>query len=140
MIQFTVVTPDGVVYEDSIEKVSIPTTTGQITVLQHHIPLLSIIAPGELLIFKGDTSIPLAVSGGIVQVELPNTVRILADTAERAEHIDIGRAEQARVRAEELMKTQKDVDDVAFARLQAKIEKELARVHVGRKYRKLPPA
>ena len=63
---------------------------------------------------------------------------IVADTAERAEQIDIARAEAARQRAEELMK-QQQIADVDYARIQAKLEKELARVRVGKKYRKFGP-
>ena len=66
-----------------------------------------------------------------------NKVRILADTAERAEHVSLERAEEARVRAEQLLREVKAGDDVMFARLQAKIEKELARAGVARKYRKI---
>lgn len=139
-LQFRIVTPDGVIYEDStVEKVRLPTTTGEITVLPHHIPLLSVLAPGELMIYKNGQPVSIAVSGGMLEVHRNNRIDVLADTAERAEHIDVKRAEEARQRAIDLMKQEKDTDDIAFAKLQAKIEKELARVRVGRKYRNIPP-
>lgn len=140
MLKFKIVTPDGVVYDDAgVEKVSIPTVMGEITVLPNHIPLLSVIAPGELVIYKNNEPIAIAISGGMLEVRRGSEVSILADTAERAEHIDLERAEKARKRAEELLATEKDMDDVEFARLQAAMEKELARLRVGRKYRRLPP-
>jgi len=61
----------------------------------------------------------------------------LADTAERAEEIDIERADEARRRVEEMLKEKEKFDDLTFARMQAQLEKELARIHVGKKYRKL---
>lgn len=139
MLTLRVVTPDGIVYEDNtVTKVTLPTTTGEITVLDHHIPLLSTIAPGELQIYKdGQPPVSLAISGGMLEVRRDNAIYVLADTAERAEHIDLERAEAARLRAEELLKAEKEVDDLAFAQLQAAIEKEAARLRVGRKYRKL---
>ncbi|HYE59719.1 MAG TPA: ATP synthase F1 subunit epsilon [Candidatus Kapabacteria bacterium] len=137
MLTFSIVTPDGVTYQDDVDQVTIPTTKGHVTILPGHIPLVAILAPGELIAKKKDYEVPLAVSGGILEVRPGNVIYVLADTAERAEHIDVERAETARQRAEELMKQQHATDDVEFARLQAKIEKELARVRVGKKYRKL---
>ena len=137
-IKFKIVTPDGVVYDDAIEKVSIPTTTGQITVLPNHIPLVSQVAVGELLVYKGNEPVVIAVSRGILEVRPNSEVYIMADNAERAEAIDLERAEAARQRAQELI-AQKQVEDVDFARIQAMIEREVNRVKVGRKYRKLPP-
>lgn len=134
-MEFKIVTPQGVIYEDNIEKVTIPTEAGVITVLENHIPMVSILKPGEMFVYKENQMIPLAVSTGMLEIRPSGEVYIIADTAERAEHIDITRAEAARARAEELIKQQHDIADVDFARLQAKIEKELARISVGKKYR-----
>ena len=82
---------------------------------------------------------PLAVSQGVLEVRSGNKVVVLTDTAERAEHIDLDVAEAARARAEEVMKGMKNVEDVDFARVQASLEREMARLRVGKKYRKLPP-
>ena len=133
---FKIVTPDGVIYEDDIVKVTIPTQAGEITLLPEHAPLVSVLKPGEVNIFKDGSNIDLAVSTGILEIRPSGEIFILADTAERAEHIDIDRAEEARKRAEKLLKEHKDVEDVAYAKIMAKMEKELARISVGRKYRK----
>lgn len=134
-----IVTPDGITYEDTIEQVSVPTQSGEITVLPRHIPLVSVLKAGELRVVKAGEEIILAVSTGVLEVRPSSEIYILADTAERAEYIDIERAEAARKRAEELMAQKQSLEDVEFARLQAKMEKELARLRVGKKYRKLPP-
>lgn len=141
MLTFKIVTPAGITYaDDQVEQVSIPTTTGEITILPNHIPLVSILAPGELVIKKGGQIILLAVSSGMVEVRPKNEVYILADAAERAEHIDVSAAAAARARAEKAMLDQKTAEGVDFAKLQAVIEHELARERVAKKYRKLPPA
>lgn len=133
---FTIVTPHGVTYQDKVEQVSIPTIDGEITILEGHATLITVLKPGELCIGKSGYSVPVAVSGGVAEVRHTGEVYVLADTAERAEHIDIERAEAAKKRAEELMKQVQQIDDVDFARMQAMLEKELTRIHVAKKYRR----
>lgn len=137
-MQFKIVTPDGVIYEDLIESVSLPTVSGEITVLPHHIPLISILRAGEIRMTKDGHEMSVAVSSGVLEVRESSEVIIIADTAERAEHIDIERAEVARKRAEELMMQEKFEDDRQFAHLQAQMEKELVRIRVGKKYKSIP--
>ncbi len=135
-IHFKIVTPDGIVYDDAVEQVTLPTTTGQITVLPNHIPLVSLLAPGALVVTKDGYQVAMAVSRGMIEVQPGSVVSVMADTAERAEAIDVARAEVAKKRAEELLLQQEHIADVDFARIQASIEKELARLHVANKYRK----
>jgi len=134
-ITFKIVTPEGVIYEDDIDKVTIPTRAGAITVYPEHGALVSVLRPGELNIHKGGAVVNLAVASGFFEVRPNSEVYIMADTAERAEEIDLERAEQARARAEELMKQKTGVEDVDFARIQAMIDREMARISVGKKYK-----
>ena len=136
MINFKIVTPEGIIYEDKVEKVTVPTTSGEITILPHHIPLVSVLKAGELIAYKAGVPIAMSVAGGIVEMRPGDKLYIMADTAERAERIDIERAEAARARAEELLAQTAHVADVDFARLQAAIEREMARIKVAKKYRK----
>lgn len=139
MITLKVVTPEGPRYEsDGIVAITIPTTSGVIMVKQDHVPLLSVLSTGELVIEKENGAITaLAVSSGMLHVIHDNEVHVLADTAERAEDIDLERAEAARKRAEEYLKQKDSDENIDYALLQAKIEKELARISVARKYKKL---
>ncbi len=137
-ITLKIVTPERVVYEKEIQQVSVPTTTGEITILANHIPLISTLAAGELKILDQAGEHLIAVAGGAIEVRPGNDVIILADNAERAEEIDIARAEEARKRAEAEMQKAKQAEDIDFAKLQAIMERELNRVRVGKKYRKLP--
>lgn len=135
-IDFKVVTPYGISYEDEIEKVTIPTTSGAITVYERHAPLVSVLRPGEMNVHKLDGDVVnVAVAGGFLEVRSESRVYVMADTAERAEEIDIEEAQKAMERAQELLKQQDQLADIDFAKLQAKIEKEMARISVGRKYK-----
>ena len=137
-MKFKIVTPEKVIYENEIIQVSIPTTSGEITVLPHHIPLVSVLAAGELKIKDKDGEHHIAVSGGFLEVKGNNEIIILADHAERAEEVDLQKAEEARARAEEQMKNIKNVQDVDFAKLQAVIDREVNKMRVAKKYRNIP--
>lgn len=132
-IAFEITTPEGVVYKESIDQITIPTTSGEITILPHHIPLVAALKAGEMIIKQGNQETALACSGGFLEVLPKNRVVVLADNAERAEHINLERAEAARARAVELLQ-QKHVEDVDYVSLQAKLERELARIRVARKH------
>jgi F-type H+-transporting ATPase subunit epsilon len=134
-LAFKIATPEKVVYEDEIFQVSIPTLNGEITVLPGHIPLISIVQAGELRIKDKEGEHHFALAGGFVEVRRGNELIILADNAERAEAIDIERAEEARTRAEAEVGQAQNRQDVDFARLQAVIDREMNRVRVGKKYK-----
>jgi len=136
-IKFEITTPERVVLKEEILQVTVPTIEGEITVLPKHSPLVSVLKPGVLELKKMDGSIEIvSVSGGFVEVLL-NKIIILADTAERAEEIDLERAEEARKRAEESLKNLRSIDSVEFANLSAMLEKELARTRSAKKWRSL---
>jgi F-type H+-transporting ATPase subunit epsilon len=132
-IKFKIVTPERTVFENEIDQATLPTQDGEITVLPNHIPLISALKPGDLMIKKDGEEIDLAVSGGIVEVQ-NNEITILADTAERAEEIDLARAEEARKQAEDLKKEAVRMDDTEYAAAAAFLERNLARIKVARKH------
>lgn len=134
-INFKIATPERIVFDSLIDSVTLPTQVGVITVLPNHIPLISVLVPGELEIDKSKEKIALAVSGGFIQIN-PNEIVILADAAEKSEEIDIQKAEEAIARAKEI-REQKAVDSREFAALTAQIELELARIKVGKRVAKL---
>jgi len=134
-IRLKIVTPEKVLLSDTVKQVSVSTTMGQITVLPNHLPLVAQLKPGEIIVKNnGDNESLMAVSGGFVEV-LPDQVVILADTAERAEDIDEAKAEEARKKAQELLDSH-GADAEQFAYLTSKIEKELARLRIAKKYKK----
>lgn len=138
-INLKIVTPEKVIYQnDQIDQVSIPTSTGEITVLPNHIPLVSILQSGEMVFKENGQDNYFALSGGFLEIKDNNEVIILADNVERAHEINLEKAEAAKAKAEQQMKEIKNREDVDFARLQAVIDREANRLRVGNKYRKLP--
>ncbi|MFA6548054.1 MAG: ATP synthase F1 subunit epsilon [Candidatus Magasanikbacteria bacterium] len=138
-INFKVVTPEKVIYENAeLDQITVPTTTGEITILPNHIPLVTLINAGELL-FKDKTGDHhFAVAGGFLEVKENNEVVLLADNAESATDIDLLRAEQAIAKAQQQMSELKNKEDVDYTRLQAVIDRETNRMRVGKKYKHLP--
>lgn len=134
-LHFLLVTPHGVRYDDMAHSVSIPTDEGEVTILPRHCMLVSKLKAGTITIVKPDGETTLAISHGLLEVRGNNTVYVMADSAEHAADIDIERAEEARKRAEELLASAAIDNEMEYARIQAQIEKELARIHVGNKYK-----
>lgn len=136
IIKFELVTPERVVLRESIQQITVPTKTGEITVLPDHIPLVASLKPGVIDVVQenGETEI-ISVSGGFIEV-LKDKIVILADTAERAAEIDLDRAEEAHRRAEELMTTERQVDKTNFTAMSAIMEKQLARTKAAKKWRR----
>ncbi len=138
MIKLKVVTPDKVVIDELVDNVSIPTTTGVITILNKHVPLISTVRSGEMLVRRGGSGISYAVFNGVVNVR-PHIkglteVVVLLERSEVSEDIDEKRAQQALKRAKELL--DEEGDEVEFGRLEGMIEKELNRVKIALKYKR----
>lgn len=133
MIHVSLITPEKVQYQADADSVSLPTSMGQIQVLNNHVPLVAILAPGEVKIQKGGETVVLAVSQGYIEVRPGNQVVILANTAEHAEEIDVDRAEAAKTRARDLFKGSITSEE-QYATVMAALEKEFARVRVARKH------
>ena len=102
--QLEIVTPEKVAVRTSAEETQIPGTNGYLGILPGHAPLITELAIGEITYRDGSTTHHLAVAWGFAEV-LPDKVTILAETAERADEIDLNRAQQAKQRAEEEFKT-----------------------------------
>lgn len=132
-IKFKIVTPEKTVFESEIEQATLPVADGEVTILPNHQSYIGALKAGEIMLKTGGEEINIAVSGGFVEFN-QNNLTVLADTAERAEEIDVKRAEEARKRAEELKK-EKITDDLEYAKIAAAIEKEMARIKVARKHR-----
>lgn len=133
-IKFKIVTPERTVFEEEIDQATLPVTNGEVTILPNHRSYIATLKSGEVLLKKAQEEISLAVSRGFVEFNKNNLV-ILADTAEKAEEIDIQLAEEAKKRAEDLKKEKISMNDEEYARAAAAIMKEMARVKVAKKYR-----
>jgi F-type H+-transporting ATPase subunit epsilon len=136
-IQLEIVTPERLVYEDEVDSVNVPGIEGELGILPHHAPLLSILGFGELRIRKGGAEESFAIVGGFVQVR-PDKVVVMAETADLAAEIDLERAQEARREAERAIETGfSEGADLSAAR--AALQTALMRIRVAeRRHREGP--
>lgn len=116
-----IVTPEGKAYADTVEHVVIPTTDGEIDVLPGHIPLLSMIQPGELKVVRSGHEECLAVDKGFVRI-LGDTVAVLTEAAINVDEIDLSSVQEAESRATTALdeaRKNKDIDPSEIERLEA---------------------
>jgi F-type H+-transporting ATPase subunit epsilon len=99
-----IVTPERLAYSDTVDAVTLPGIEGELGVLPHHAPLVSMLGLGELRIRKGGAEESFAIAGGFLQV-LPDKVVVMAETADMASEIDVERAAEARREAERALET-----------------------------------
>ncbi len=127
-LHLEIVTPDATVLSEDVQYVGVPGVAGQFGVMKNHIPFLSALAIGSLYYRKGGTNQYLFLSGGFAEVT-PDSVSILAESAERAEEIDAQRARKAKERAEErLRQKQEQVDS---ARAEAALKRAIQRLSLA---------
>lgn len=132
-IKLDIVTAERQILSEQVNSIVAPGVDGELGILPHHAPLMTMLQPGELLIRKGDEETYMAVTGGFLEVK-PDEVIILADACERSEEIDIERAEAAKKRAEERLKSMEPVTDHAYT--EAALRRAIARLKVASKSRR----
>ena len=136
-LSFELVTPDRSIVHESVDEVQIPGSQGYLGVLPGHTPLLTTLQVGELWFRRGAERSLVSVAFGFAEI-LPDRVTVLAQIAERAEHIDVERAEAARRRARERLGG--SATSVDFERARVALLKSLVRLQVASKVRIRPPA
>ncbi len=129
-MRLEIATAERVVYSEDVEILVAPGMDGQLGILPNHAPLLTALQPGEIRVVREGEESYMAVSGGFLEV-MANRVTILADTAERAEEIDIERAEEAMQRAQERIEL--SVSDMDLQRALASIRRSQARLLAARR-------
>jgi|SRR5690606_20476932 F-type H+-transporting ATPase subunit epsilon len=127
-----IITQERKVFDGEVDIVTAPGAEGQMGILPNHSPLITALDFGELRVRQGSAEESFAIGGGVLQVA-NNNVIVLADSAERADEIDLARAEAARRRAEKLMEEGVPGDPAAYAALEAAIRRARVRLEVGRK-------
>ena len=132
-----IVTPDRAIVREQVDEVQIPGSQGSLGVLPGHTPLLTTLRVGELSFRKGNEQSYLSVAFGFAEI-LPDRVTIFAQIAERAEEIDVARAEKAEHRAREAL-ARRPVD-IDFERARIALMKSLIRLQVASKVRVKPKA
>ena len=129
-LKLEIVTPDALAYSEDVEMVTLPAAEGEMGVYPQHVPVLTQIVPGEIIVRKDGRDHFLAVGEGFVEIT-GQRVAVLSDMALRAEHIDEAKAEEARQRAEARLAEQ--LDDEEAAMVSAALAHSLAQLKVNRR-------
>ena len=136
-ILLEIVTPERLAYSDTVDAVVLPGSEGELGVLPHHAPLVTMLGVGELRIRKGGAEESFAIVGGFLQVR-PDKVVVMAETADMASEIDLETAQQARREAEQALESgYHEGADLSAAR--AALQQALLRIRVAeRRHREGP--
>jgi F-type H+-transporting ATPase subunit epsilon len=133
-----IVTPERLAYSDTVDAVNLPGIEGELGVLPHHAPLVTMLGVGELRIRKGGAEESFAIVGGFLQVR-PDKVVVMAETADMASEIDLDKAQQARREAEQALEAGARTDAVDLAAARASLQQALLRIRVAeRRHREGP--
>jgi F-type H+-transporting ATPase subunit epsilon len=131
-LKLEIVTPDAVTYSETVDMVTLPGLEGEMGIYPNHVPLLTSIVPGEVVVQKGGREFFLAVGDGFVEIT-GERVAIMTDMAIKAESIDEAKAEEARRRAE--ARLAEKLDDEETAMVSAALAQSLAQLKVKRRQR-----
>ncbi|MEO5964782.1 MAG: F0F1 ATP synthase subunit epsilon [Candidatus Limnocylindrales bacterium] len=136
-LHLEIVTPERLAYADEVDMVLVPGIDGELGILPHHTPLVSLLGVGELKIRKGATEESFAIAGGFLQVR-PDKVVVMAETADLAADIDLERAQHARAEAEKALSDgYHEGADLSVAR--AELQRALVRIRVAEHRRREGP-
>jgi len=130
-LKLIIVTQEHELLSTEVEQVTVPTTTGEVTILPHHAPLFTQLQTGELIYKENGTSKSAVVTSGFMDVGPNNTITILSDTASLESDITLAKAEEAKKKAEEAM-AQK-VDRRTFLLAEASLRKALTELKIARR-------
>jgi len=134
-MKLEIVTAERQVFSGDVTTIIAEGSEGQMAVLPKHAPLITMLAPGELVIRKDGDEQYMVISGGFMEV-MPDKVIVLADACERSDEIDLERATAAKQRAEERLKSLgAEIDQT---RAEAALRRSIARLRVAEKHRRMP--
>lgn len=132
-MNLNVVSPEGTIYQETVDEVSLPTPSGEITILPHHISLFTKMSDGIIVIQKGTKETMIATIGGFVEVN-EGIITILSDHLIKTENIQTIKAQEAKKRAEETMK--KKEDNIDFVMAEKELQKAILELQVADKIKK----
>jgi len=132
-LKLEIITPEGTVYSDDVEMVTLPGIVGEMGVLPQHVPLMTQMVPGEIIVHKNGRDTFIATGEGLIEVEA-RRVSVLTDLAIAADRIDEAKAEEARRRAEARLREK--LSDEEVASVNASLARSLAQLRVKRRQRR----
>jgi F-type H+-transporting ATPase subunit epsilon len=132
-LRLEIVTPEGIAYSEDVEMVTLPGVVGEMGVYPQHVPLITQMVPGEMIVRKDGRDAFIATGEGLIQVTA-KLVAVLTDLAVAADRIDEARAEEARRRAEARLREK--LSDEEVASVNASLARSLAQLRVKRRQRR----
>lgn len=132
-IHLQLVTPNGTLFDEKFDSITLPTIDGQITILPNHAPLVAILSTGEAKVTTGNRNQFVHVEGGLAYVKGGNEVSLLADGAEHTERLNEAQILAAKKRAEELM-SQDNIADEEYAQAAASLELNISKLSAIRRH------
>jgi len=138
-LKLKIVTPEKLILEEQVDQVTVPTTEGELTILPNHIAMIAGLSSGDIVAHSSGEEIPMAVSGGFVevkQIDGETEVAILADFAEHIVDITEEAIKKAQLRAEELKKQAENKEVVDFEHFESELERTLTRIKIADKWQK----
>ena len=129
-LKLEIVTPEAIVYEDDVHMVTFPGVDGELGIYPLHVPLITQIVPGEIIVNKAGRESHLAVGEGLVDIT-GDSVTIVTDMAIEADKIDEAKVEEARQRA--AARLAEKLSDEEVASVNASLARSLAQLHVKRR-------
>jgi F-type H+-transporting ATPase subunit epsilon len=129
-IHLEIVTPEKRAFEGDVDEVIVPGSEGELGILPHHAPLVSLLGQGVLRYKQGAASEEFAIFGGFVQVR-PDRVVVLAETADLAADIDVERAERARREAERVLEGTSPDEESDLTSARAALARAMIRLRVA---------
>lgn len=136
-IRLDIVTAERLVFSGEVDRITAPGLEGELTILPRHAPLLTMLRPGALRTVSDGQVTDIAVGGGFLEVE-PNRVRVLADTAERADEIDVAKAQAALANARAAIEEAKSGRQADMRAAMAELQRSQVRLKVARRRRQSP--
>ena len=128
-LHLQIVTPEKRVFDGDVDEVVVPGSEGELGILPHHAPLISLLGQGVLRVKQGGQEQEFAIFGGFLQVR-PDRVRVLAETANVASEIDLDRAEHARLEAEKMLEGG-FVEPADLASARAALQRAMIRIRLA---------
>lgn len=136
-LSLKIVSPEKKVYDDTgFDSITIPTESGEITILPEHIPLVGKVIPGEIIARRGGKEESLITLNGFVRLDAEGKILILTDYAVRSEDVEISRTEEAKKKAEATMKEK--VSEKEFVVAEAELKRTLLELKIANR-RKMSP-
>lgn len=132
-LKLEIVTPEALTYSENVDMVTLPGVEGEMGVFPNHVPLMTEIKAGEVILQKDGKTQFLAVGDGFVKIT-GNHVAVMTDMAIDADDIDLATAEEARKRAE--VRLREKLSDEEIATVNAALANALAQIKVKRGHKK----